>query len=710
MKIKITRMKQRLFAIAMFMSAVTFAQQKSITFEQAFKGAPTNILQPLPTVGKWIDKTHYLETRKTTNGKSIQYSVDVKTGKETEYTGSNTDLKSNPVPAIAISGARNQTSSPDGKYFAYTKTDNNLYIMEIASKKETRLTSDGNDSLLNGYASWIYFEEILGRSSKYKAFWWSNDSKSLAFMRFDETGVPVFPIYVADGQHGSLENERYPKPGDQNPSVKIGIASIETNQITWTDFNEKDDQYFGIPLWAPNGQLWIQWMNRGQDQLKVYGIDVTNGKKSLVYEEQQKTWIVLDDADRFDFLKGGKNFIVKSDANGWNHLYLYDISGERLAQLTDGEFSVGEIFKIDEKSNRIYFNARKENSTRWDLYSVGLDGKNMTRHSFGDYSFSGMNLSPDNKFFTTTYSNINSIPTLALVDIKGKLVRVIGTAKGEEAANYNLPKKELIRVKSDDGLFDLPVLITYPINFDPNKKYPVLASIYGGPDAGQVYDQFKTSASEIWWAQEGMIQVCFDNRSSGHFGKKGMNYIYRQLGKYEIEDYMTCAKYMKSQPWVKAEKIAITGGSFGGYMTCMALTYGADVFNFGIANASVTDWSLYDTHYTERFMDTPAENPEGYKNTSVLTYADKYKGLLRIVHGTTDDNVHMQNSIQLINKLEDLGKHFEMMVYPNERHGIGANKTTKRIHNTSEAARFYYQFLLEKPIPEAFWKKEARPF
>ncbi|HSB93496.1 MAG TPA: S9 family peptidase, partial [Flavitalea sp.] len=274
---------------------------------------------------------------------------------------------------------------------------------------------------------------------------------------------------------------------------------------------------------------------------------------------------------------------------------------------------------------------------------------------------------------------------------------------------YAIPNTELVRVKSGDGLFDLPVTITYPLNFDPTKKYPVLVSIYGGPNAGTVYDRWKTvGGGTQWLAQEGMIQVAFDNRSSGHFGKNGLNYIYRQLGKYEIEDYMTCGKWLRSQPFVDSNRVAITGGSFGGYMTMMALTYGSDVFNYGIANAAVTDWRLYDTHYTERFMDTPAENPEGYKSTAVVTYADQYKGLLRIVHGTTDDNVHMQNSIQFINRLQDLGKHFELMVYPNERHGIGSNVALKATHNRNESYAFYYKNLLRKEMPSEFYTKPTR--
>lgn len=299
------------------------------------------------------------------------------------------------------------------------------------------------------------------------------------------------------------------------------------------------------------------------------------------------------------------------------------------------------------------------------------------------------------------------------MDMKGNLIKEIANAKGDEFANYELPKKELVRVKSADGLFDLPVTITYPINFDATKKYPVLVSVYGGPNAGRIMDTWGSSATEIWWAQEGMIQVVFDNRSSGHFGKKGTNYIHRQLGKYEIEDYMQCGRWLKEKSFVDDDRLAITGGSFGGYITCMALTYGSDVFTHGIANASVTDWQFYDTHYTERYMDTPKENPEGYKVTSVMTYTDRLKGMLRIVHGTSDDNVHMQNSLVLVNKLQDLKKHFEFMLYPGERHGIGGNTRAKGEHNRTEAYNFYYQYLLKKPMPEQFWQpmqQQARPF
>lgn len=689
-----------------------FAQKKNFTYDQLFNSNAASISKLLPVIRGWADDDNYIEQRKNADDttKTELFIINVKTGKASPYTGKEVtvqDRRDDNKAASMVKNAVNATLSPDKKWVAYTKKDNNLYVTELLTKKETQLTTDGSDVILNGYASWVYFEEVLGRSSRYRAFWWSNDSKQVAFMRFDDTKVPVFPIYVLKDQHGYLEQRHYPKPGDNNPEVKIGIVSVENSKTVWADFNPAEDQYFGSPYWTPGGQFWVQWLNRGQDNFKLYNINLTTGDKNEVYDEKQSTWVDLDKSNKTTFLASGKGFIIRSDKDGWDNLYYYDVNGKLITQVTNGNFWGTSIVKTDEKTKTIYFRARKENSARFDFYKTGLDGKGLKRLSFGEYSHDQINLSPNAKYFITTYSNISTPTAMALVDGKGKIIRELGNSKGNTSDEYNLPKTELVRVKSADGLFDLPVTITYPVNFDPAKKYPILISIYGGPNAGRVYDRWSAPAGITqWWAQEGIIQVGMDNRSSGHFGKKGLNYIHRQLGKWEIEDYMACGKWLRNQSWADTSKIAITGGSFGGYMTCMALTYGAAIFTHGVANASVTDWHFYDSHYTERFMDMPAENPEGYKNTSVMKYAEQYKGLLRIVHGTSDDNVHMQNSLTLIDTLENLGKHFEAMVYPGERHSIGSNVNAKGNHNRNEAYYFYYQYLLNKPMPKEFWEKD----
>ena len=665
------------------------AQKKPFTFQQLFNNQFPQVYQSLPEVIGWADENHYLEQRN-----NDVYAVEALSGQATLYTSVNQQ------PALPeIVDAKNITASPDGKLVAYTKK-NNLYIRAFSSGKETALTTDGSDSILNGYASWVYFEEILGRPSNYKAFWWSPDSKSIAFMHFNDSKVPIFPIYVADGQHGYLENERYPKAGDYNPEVKIGVVPVTGGITVWADFNETDDQYFGQPLWTPDNELWVPWMNRGQDQLVIHRVDKTNGKKKELYTEKQDTWVNFPDINQFSFLSDNKRLIFISDKDGWENLYLHDRNGKLINRISNGHFWGTTILYTDEKNKQVYLRARKDNTARFDIYKISFDGKYTSRLSTGNFTYDNVLVSPSGKYITAIYSNLSTPPAMVLMDNKGKRIREIGTIAGKEYDQYQYPETVLTSVRSSDDLFDLPVTITYPLNFDSTKKYPVWISIYGGPNSGSVYDRWKMGNSYTqWWAQEGVIQVSMDNRSSGHFGRKGINYVYQQLGIWEIEDYMTCGRWLRTQPWVDSTKIGITGGSFGGYLTGMALTYGSDVFNFGIAYYPVTDWKLYDTHYTERFMNTPLENQQGYEKTSVMNYGSKYKGVLRIVHGSTDDNVHFQNSLQLIDVLEDLNKHFELMIYPGQRHGIGQAKSA---HTASETGRFIYRYLLNKPWPAEF--------
>lgn len=694
------------------------AQKKELTDDQFFKSNFKGITQMLPSVVKWIDDSHFILRR---DGKSLE--VDAKTGAEKEYVEPNINkgmvattpeivMKGNDlywrknVEDIRLTNDSakeiNYTLSPDGNYVAYTK-DNDLYTVNLTTKKETRLTKDGSETILNGYASWVYMEEILGRSGRYRSFWWSPDSRHIAFFRSDDTKVPVFTITDAPGLHGVVETQRYPKVGDPNPEVKIGIVEPEGKNIVWAAFNEKDDQYFGQPYWKPDGSsLLVQWMNRDQNNLIIYDVNTITGGKSEFYNEKQKSWIDLDDqGGRIEFMKDGTGFILNSDVTGWNHLYFYNMKGKLINAITAGKFTVTNINYVDEKKGIVYFTARGlENTAHNDLYSVSINGKNMQRLTIGDYNNS-INISPGGSYFVTTYSNVSTPTKMTLISTQRKIIKELGNSKGEELDNYNLAKTDLIRVKSDDGLYDLPMKVTWPINMDKNKKYPVLVSVYGGPNAGSVMDSWALSGTQQWYAKEGLIQVVMDHRASGHFGKEGVANMYHNLGYWEMKDYSTMVKWLIANGNADASKVCITGFSYGGYMTCYALTYGADVFTHGMAGGSVTDWTLYDSHYTERYMGTPANNPDGYKSSNVMTHASNYKGMIQIVHGMIDDNVHMQNSIQFISKLQDLKKDFEFMPYSGGRHGWGG---AKGLHFQNMKTKFIYKYLLEKEVPKAMLK------
>ena len=718
MNMMVTRLQFALISCFLTIALSANSQQKALSFNEIFITPVKDILKPLPQYSGWADDTHYIEYR-LEGQQNKPYTVDVKTGESVPSAPSQVNeasvfIRNKDVIFKDAAGAekqltkdttqeKNPTLSPDKRQVAFTR-NNDLFSVDVVTGAETRYTNDGSNIIYSGWASWVYYEEILGRPTRYKAFWWSPDSKKIAFMRFDDTLVPVYPIYNSEGQHGFLENTRYPKAGDINPEVKVGIVNTGVKGTVWADFDPKNDQYFGTPYWmADSKTLWVQWMNRDQNDLIIYSVEPNAGTKVIIYEEKQNTWV--DWFDSMYFLKNGSGFILKSDKSGWGHYYYYDLKGNLKKQLTSGSWRVGELLLVEEKNQEIFFTARQETSTRFDLYSVELKGtEEPKRLTFGNFDHQ-IKLSPDGKFFITTYSNLTSPSKSALVNKKGEIIRELASTQGTLYDSYSLPKAELSYYKTRDGL-ELPMTVTLPLNFDPTKKYPVWISVYGGPDAGTVYDRWRSPLGlTYWWAKEGVIQVAIDNRSAGHLGKAGMDFIYKKMGMYEIEDYMDAAISLKAKPYVDGSKIGITGGSFGGYITAMALTYGADVFTHGIANYSVTDWSLYDTHYTERFMGTPKNNPEGYKTTSPITYADKLKGTLRIVHGTMDDNVHMQNTIQFANKLQDLNKHFEFMLYPGERHGWGGLKAS---HSTQETVRFMYQHMLEKPVPREFleyWKK-----
>jgi dipeptidyl-peptidase-4 len=582
----------------------------------------------------------------------------------------------------------NMRFAPGDRKIAYTK-NRDLYVYDLDQRREIRLTFDAGDRVYNGWASWVYYEEILGRPSRYAAFWWSPDAKHIAYLHTDDNPVPVFylnGLEDTDGTHGRLEITYYPKAGDPNPRVMMGIVDLASARTTWVKTDVNTDQYIAWPSWTPDSrQLMIQVLNRDQNDMRFILADANTGDYKEVYHETRPTWV--DFFEDIYVMKNGSGFLIRSSRSDWHNLYYYDWEGKMISQVTSLECEVKEIISVDEAHREVYFNGTGSDALESHLYRVRLDGSRLQQITSGEGSHSA-SVSPGSSWFIDTWSSINDPGGMSLIDRKGRVARTIFRQETPVFDPAKNQRTEIVRVRTSDGLFNMPVLITYPVNFDPSQKYPVVFTIYGGPDAGDVYNRWAGNEPS-WYASNGIVTIDVDHRGSGKFGRKGLDFMFRSLGRWEISDYSDVVKWLREKPWVDATRMGITGGSYGGYVTCMALTRGADYWTHGIADYSVTDWRLYDDIYTERYMDTPEDNPEGYKNGSVITFAAALKGKLLIRHGDMDDNVHMQNSIWLITTLQDMNIPFEFMVYPGERHGW---RGPKRDFMTNEANEFWLRY------------------
>jgi len=708
-----------------FMPSAIFPQValKKITYEQAYLNKEPFLLKPM-TTGFWLDDESYLLRERDEKDKIMRLlKVSVKTGEKTlflDYSALQKGLPQGVVAAAANNMSpdysrfiysfqndlylyltktqtlrrltatpeeeKNPSLSPDSRYLAYTRA-NNLYALDLDSGLECQITADGSETIYNGWASWVYFEEILGRGSQYSAFWWSPDSRKIAFLRFDDSPVPIFPIFRSTGVHGELEKERYPKSGDPNPKVKLGIFALPENKIVWADFDEDADHYMAWPFWLPaSDRLTVQWMNRGQDNIKIFSVDPKTGGKEEILDQKQAAWVEF--FEDLYFFKDGSGFLLRSDVDGWRHLYYYDVKGKLKARLTEGPWQVASIGLVDEKNKWVYFNANKETSTETGLYRVRLDGQGLERLTKEPASHF-CQVSPGGSYFLDMSTSVDHPSKQDLYRNDGTWIRSVDNSESPTLKEYALGKKELFTIPTEDG-YTLPAYWILPPDFNQGKKYPVLFMIYGGPGAPTVSNSYPPPSS-LYLAQEGIIVLSIDHRGSGHFGKKGVALMHRTLGKWEMNDLIQAVKWLRQKPFVDSAKIGITGGSYGGYTTCLALTYGADYFTHGIASSSVTDWKLYDSVYTERYMDTPAENKEGYEFGSVMTHAKKLKGVLLLEHGDMDDNVHLQNTIQFIDALMDQDKVFEYMVFPNQRHGFGGKK---RENASRRHVDFWFKHLL----------------
>lgn len=599
------------------------------------------------------------------------------------------DKESKKVRQLTSNPAKenNPRFSPDGSKVAFTR-DKNLFVIDLESGLEKQLTSDGGGLIYNGWASWVYFEEILGRSSRYRAFYWSPDNQRIAYMRFDDNGVPNFPIYHHDADdfsHGYLEMTSYPKSGDPNPLVELGVVNIEDGETQWVQ-KDKSLEYLAWAMWTPDGKdLLYQQQNRDQNVVKMYKANLEGGTNKIIYEESQPTWVEW--FEHIDFLNDGKEFIIRSNRDGWYNLYRYDLEGNLLGQITDHDFRVNRILQIDEDNKRVFYQATGANPVERHIFVADFKGKKQSQLTSKAGTHTA-HVSPTGDYILTEFNAFDNPGEMALIDSKGKELQALGKETTDVNKKNGL-RVEFFTVPTSDG-FDLPAYWVLPPNFDENKKYPVIFNIYGGPDAGTVYNRY----SDYSWNpiyQEPIIQFTVDHRASGKFGKKGLDYMHRSLGQWEMHDYIEAVKWLRTKSFVDADRMGMQGWSYGGYMTSLALTYAADYFTHGVAGGSVTDWRLYDNIYTERFMDEPKDNKEGYDKGSVLQYVDKLEGKLLLIHGVIDDNVHMQNTMILVSKLQDAGKDFELMLYPGGRHGI---RGMKGRHNFINRINFWRKHFL----------------
>jgi dipeptidyl-peptidase 4 len=560
-----------------------------------------------------------------------------------------------------------ETFSPDGRMIGFVRS-NDMYVYDIAARTERRLTSDGGPKIFNGRLDWVYQEELYGRGN-FEAYWWSPDSTMLAYLRLDENPVYEFTVVDHIPYHQTLEVTAYPKAGDPNPNVQLGVIKAVGGATRWVDNFKYHPSDFLITRvsWTPDSKKVVyQAQNREQTFLDLNFADARDGKSNTVMRETSKTWIEV--IDNPHWLKDG-SFLWESTRNGWRHLYHYAADGKLVRQVTDGKWEVRSVEGIDEDKGLVFITATENSHIAPQAYSVSLSGgapKRLTSTA-GTHKFV---VSPSHDLFIDFWNDINTPTQTRLYDINGKLLRTIEENKVEAIGQYRWGKTEFLQVKTRDG-FEMEAMMIKPPNFDPSKKYPVMSFTYGGPHAPQVKNGWG-GQTYLWHqslAQKGYIIWVCDNRTASGKGEESAWPAYRNFGELELRDLEDGLTWLKSQAYVDGSRIGLWGWSYGGFMTSYALTHSKS-FKIGIAGGTVADWRDYDTIYTERYMSTPQNNPEGYRKSSPVTAAKDLHGKLLLIHGAIDDNVHMQNTIQFIYELQKAGKQFQLMIYPKSRHGV----------------------------------------
>lgn len=596
--------------------------------------------------------------------------------KETNYIF---DLKTKKMKPLSGNGKQRLAKfSPDGKKVSFVR-DNNIYIVDLATNKESQVTTDGAwNKIINGGTDWVYEEEFAIANGLF----WSPDSKKVAYYRFDESRVKEFQMTMYNtGLYPEPYSYKYPKAGEENSIVTVHIYDLATKQSIPVNVGAETDQYIPRVMWTkdPNTLAFLR-MNRLQNKEELLFANANDGTSLVIYTETSDTY--LEVYDPIVFLADGKSFLWTSDMDGWVHEYQIGMDGAVMKQITKGEFDITDIYGFDEKTSTLFYQSNEGNATQRMVYSVKLDGSNKKKLS----SKAGNNtpsFSAGMKYFINTYSNANTPYYITLNAVDGKEIKLLqdNSKLAQVTAGYGFAKKEFFTVKNREGI-SLNGWMIKPNNMDPAKKYPVLQVVYGGPGSNMVVDVWTGTA--LYWhqmlAQQGVIVVAVDNRGTEYRGREFKKCTYGQMGKLESADQIDVAKYLGTQPYVDKSRIGIWGWSYGGYMSSLCLAVGADVFKMAIAVAPVTNWRFYDSIYTERYMGLPKDNARGYDDFSPVNNMDKMNGKLLLIHGTGDDNVHFQNSIELVNVLVEKNKQYEFYMYPDRNHGIRGGNTSMHLY------------------------------
>ncbi|MBK7041886.1 MAG: S9 family peptidase [Bacteroidetes bacterium] len=602
------------------------------------------------------------------------------------------DLNTQKIEQIKNEKILHPDFSPQSDKVAYV-FQNNIYYYDLTSHETVTVTEDGTyvsadnaGNIINGNCDWVYEEEFEFT----KAYEWSEKGDFIAYYHFDQTEVPEFNFTVYDKLYPTQYKYKYPKAGEKNSVVTIKIYHIEDEKTVICDIGDESDIYVPrIKINPFNNTLVIYKLNRLQNHLELNQVNARNGKTKMIYNETNKYFVEIN--DNITFLQNRNAFVYTSEKDGFNHIYIHDIDSASSLQLTKGNWEVTEINGVDEKSSTIYFMSTEVSPLDRQLYTISLDGNQKTCIT-PEPGWHDITYNSDFTFFLDKYSMINQPPTYTLVSKdKGKRVLKDNTDLKNKMSEYNLSDFELFKVPNNDGVL-LNGWLLKPSNFSEENQYPLLMFQYSGPGSQQVMNQF--SIGNMWWyqmlAQNGYIIVCVDGTGTGFRGEEFKKKTYLQLGKYESDDQIAVAKYFAQQPNIDSTRIGIWGWSYGGYMSSICLLKGADIFKTAIAVAPVTNWRYYDNIYTERYMRTPQENPKGYDDNSPVNMVNKLNGNYLLIHGSADDNVHLQNTMMMIDALVKSNKDFDSEIYPNKNHGIGGGMTRLQLY------RKMTNFLLEK--------------